>query len=487
MAFIGKYRSILLFAIIVISFLMHLRHLNKELMSVHVWRQTQTQSTINNFYEEDFNILNPRKNDRGNTDGIFRMEFPLMQWMVALMYKIFGPHLIITRLFMFLLGIISVLGMYKLCKVLFNDTTIGVLAAYTFTFSPCFFYYTINPLPDNMALAFGILGIALFFDWKKKRKWYLFALSSIALSIATLCKLPFILFYIVPGIFLIRELLKRDSIKMKGFMIGSVILLIPVLLPAIWYIKAIPTWGGNGITSGVLENQITWQKTFGILWDNLTIVLPEMLLNYGSVLFFIAGFYFLFKKKKFKHPDFYLIFCLSLGVSFYFFFELNMISNVHDYYLFPFLPLLFIIVSYGVGKLLSSNKSIFRVIAIIALISLPILTELRMAIRWNDSNPGVNKDLYFNKNELRNAVPKDALCIAGSDVSHFIMLYYIDKKGWCFDEKDPAPNIPQMINEGAEYLYLDATKIDDPAYFYQYTDSLVMQKGSISVYRLIKN
>jgi len=87
------YRILILLLIAVVSFFMHLEHLSKDLMSDHVWRQTQTQSTIINFYEEDMNIFNPRQNERGNTMGILRMEFPLMQWLVACLYKIFGNHL----------------------------------------------------------------------------------------------------------------------------------------------------------------------------------------------------------------------------------------------------------------------------------------------------------------------------------------------------------------------------------------------------------
>ena len=72
------------------------------------------------------NILNPRRNDRGDGDGIFRMEFPLMQWLVAATYKIFGNHLIISRIFMFVIGIFSVLGMYKLLQALFRNSTISL-------------------------------------------------------------------------------------------------------------------------------------------------------------------------------------------------------------------------------------------------------------------------------------------------------------------------------------------------------------------------
>lgn len=150
---------LLLFAL---STAMHFSYFSRELTGFHVWRQTQTQSTIQNFYEEDMNILNPRKNDRGNGDGIFRMEFPLMQWSIAVLYKAFGSHLILTRLCMFLISIFSILGIYKLVLRLFNDFLTAKIAAWAFTFSPCFFYYAVNPLPDNLALCFAIWGLVHF-------------------------------------------------------------------------------------------------------------------------------------------------------------------------------------------------------------------------------------------------------------------------------------------------------------------------------------
>jgi hypothetical protein len=191
-------RNTLLASIVVISSLMHLKHFSKDLMSIHVWRQTQTQSTIINFYEEDMNILNPRRNDRGDSDGIFRMEFPLMQWLVACQYKIFGNHLIISRIFMFLIGLLSILGIYKLLDALFQKPILSVIGAWAFNFSPSFYYYTINPLPDNLALCCSIWGLTLFFIWNNKKNTKYLIFSSLLLSIGALCKLPFIIYYIVP-------------------------------------------------------------------------------------------------------------------------------------------------------------------------------------------------------------------------------------------------------------------------------------------------
>ena len=337
-------RNIILVSIVVISSLMHLKHFSKDLMSIHVWRQTQTQSTINNFYEEDMNIFNPRRNDRGDSDGIFRMEFPLMQWLVACQYKIFGYHLIITRIFMFLIGLLSILGIYKLLDSLFHKTILSVIGAWAFNFSPSFYYHTINPLPDNFALCCSIWGLTLFFIWYNNKKTKYLIFSALLLSIGALCKLPFIIYYIVPLVYFVTLVIKIGFNKKVFFQsLGAFSFSV---LPITWYLFVIPKWHGNVIVKGMLNNNDSIIKLLDYFQHNLISTLPELLINYGSLIFFLAGFYFLFKKKSFRNPKFILLVSLSILTLMYYLFEANAIAKIHDYYLFPFYPLFFILFAY---------------------------------------------------------------------------------------------------------------------------------------------
>jgi 4-amino-4-deoxy-L-arabinose transferase-like glycosyltransferase len=455
-------------------------------MGIHVWRQAQTQTTINNFYEEDMNILNPRRNDRGNSDGIFRMEFPLMQWLVAGTYKIFGNHLIISRIFMFIIGLGSVLGMYCMLQALFKNNTLALMGAWAFNFSPSFYYYTINPLPDNFALCCSIWGIAVFFHWTGNNKNHLLLLSGLLLSIGALCKLPFILYFLVPLAFFI--LVSAKNKFNKNLIINILSIVIFTIPPIVWYILVIPYWRGNGIVSGIMDNQVPSIVVLDYLQHNLVSTLPELFLNYGSVLFFISGFYFLFKRKAFRNPLFPVLVVWSLGILCYFLFEINMIAKIHDYYLFPFYPLLFMLVSYGAYNFLRIENKIFKFLTLLIMLILPFTAHLRMQTRWNPDSPGFNKDLLIYKQELRNAVPQNALCVAGSDVSHFVFFYYIDKKGWGFDSgKLDGSDLKKMIDEGAEFLYSDSRTVDTSQQIRQFLNQLVIEKGSVRVYRLQKS
>lgn len=476
-------KNIVLLSIVIISFIMHYKHFSKDLISIHSWRQTQTQTTINNFYEEDMNILNPRRNDRGNGDGIFRMEFPLMQWLVAGSYYVFGKSVLVTRLFMFGIGLLSVFGMYKLLLILFKKELLAIIGAWAFNFSPSFFYYTINPLPDNLALCCAIWGLVLFFKWTESKKHTQLVLCGILLSIGALCKLPFILYFIVPAVYLLRNIFRNRQYKKN--VLQGVLVFASLLFPLLWYITVIPEWVGNGIVSGMFDNSMNFSTLLDYLIHNLISTLPELLLNYGSILFFIAGFYFLFKKKAFRNSHFLLVISLSFGVLGYFAFEINMIAKIHDYYLFPFYPLLFILVGYGAYHIYTGEKKSFKIITICLLCVLPITCYIRMYERWIPESPGFNKDLLEYKSELRRIIPNDALVIIGNDVSRYISFYYIDKKGWGFDNDNLTSNkLNTMIDSGAEFLYSDSRKVDSNELITPYLDELILQKGSIKVFRL---
>lgn len=476
-------RNILLLLIALISVAMHFKHFSKDLVSIHVWRQTQTQSTIVNFYEEDMNIFNPARNERGNGDGIYRMEFPLMQWLVAVTYKVFGNHLIITRIFMFVIGLFSVAGIYKLLEALFKSNTLAIIGAWAFNFSPSFYYYTINPLPDNLALCCSVWGLALFFIWVKSGKMHSLVLSGVFLSLGALCKLPFILYFILPLAWFTLESIKKGASRER--IAGIMLMTLFVLPPLAWYLAVVPQWGGSGIVKGMLGNHVPFATILGYLQSNVISTLPELLLNYGALLFFLSGFYFMIKAKTYKKTAFQVLAILGLVNIAYFLYELNMIANVHDYYLFPFLPLLFILVAYGAYNLLMQPNKFVRYLAVFLLLILPLTAFLRMQVRWDVNSPGFNKDLLTYKAELRNAVPENALCVTGNDDSHHIFFYYIDKKGWGFQRDSlPGTALRQMIEQGAEYLYSDSRIIDENEEIMPYLDRLILERGSVKVYRL---
>lgn len=476
-----KNPKVVLSFLFLLSLLMHFPVFKSDLIGYHSWRQTLTQINIENFAFEDFNILNPKTNDRGNGNGIMRLEFPLMQWLFACFYKLSGNHLIITRILSFAIGIFSVLGIYFLLKNIFRKEILAIAGAWAFNFSPVFYYYTMNPLPDNFALCCSIWGLSNFFGWTIEKTRIKIILAGMFLSLGALAKLPFILYYIVPFAYLFIE---RESIKIKYFPL--ILLLFSVFPIIVWYSFSVPNLRWNPVLFGIFnETDLPVMEQLDSIRYIVISTLPELLINYGSLLFFLSGIYVLFRKKLYLQKSFYVFLSLSIVLALYYFYEMNAIGKVHDYYLFPFLPPIFIIVAYGAFHLNSHRNNLIKKLSFLLLMALPVLAFLRINSRWNEAKPGFNKNLLIFKKELKNTVPDSSLCIVGNDESHNIWYYYLQKKGWAFDKDNLSPDVlKNLISKGARYLYCDSRKVDENPEITFFLDSLIMEKEDIRVFSL---
>jgi 4-amino-4-deoxy-L-arabinose transferase-like glycosyltransferase len=268
-------------------------------------------------------------------------------------------------------------------------------------------------MPDNFALCCSVWGLALFFLWIRNNKIHTLILSGFLLSLGALSKLPFILYFSVPVTYFISTSLRKGSQK-----IGPVQILAafsPILLPFAWYASVIPQWTITPTVKGILESHSSLVTILDYLQHNLVSTLPEILLGYGSFLFFIAGFYFLFRHRAYHHKMFPVFFVWGITILAYFLFEIDVIGKIHDYYLFPFFPLLFILVGNGADKLFAANRVFLKYLVIILILAAPFMCYARMQGRWDTGSPGFNFNLLAYKQELRDAVPHDALCIAGND------------------------------------------------------------------------
>lgn len=457
--------------------------MDKDLSGHHVWRQSQTQLNIRNFCRYDSNILNPRvAHFNGGKDNIYRYEFPLMQWTIAMVQKVFGEDILITRLCLFLLGVLTLLGLYQLLYLLGFSPLVSSLGVWTFNFSPVFYYYTINPIPDNLALCSSMWFFVFFVKFYENKKTKTLLLAALMMMLAILAKLPFIVLGLSAFLYFILLLKsKKNKSALKLFLCFSMALIPPLL----WYSWVIPSWSGNGVISGVFDNQISFRLASDIIWVHFSETLPNGLLNPIAAFFLLLGMVSFFRKGKHRSELFILLLAGLIGVVIYFLLEINMIHFYHDYYLFPFLPLLILPVVYGL-KYLSEQGSKLKVITWGLLLLMPLSCYYTANDYWNYKLSGPNASIYLHQDELKNAVPKGEKCIILNDDSMFVFAYKIDKQGFIFNNDElPTPWIDDMVNNyDVRYMYSDSRLIDERKDVQPYLSELLLERGTIRVYKL---
>lgn len=281
-------------------------------------------------------------------------------------------------------------------------------------------------------------------------------------------------------------MIAKVGVRYSGKYVLAGLIYAAFLLPAIaWYGWVMPGWSGNGVLSGMLAHKITGSEALRILKYHTNHLLPALLLNYGSVLFFAAGIFYLFKNKVYWKGDFWLLAISGLGVLAYFGFELNMINTVHDYYMMPFLLPVFVLAGYGIKNLWYAGK-ITRYLSILALLLLPLIAFLTADNKWSVEKSYCNPALIEHREELRNAVPRDEICIMQNDISMHVYPYALDKIGPVFSKDELPPEwVDDMIRRlHIRYMYSDARKVDENPAVVQYLDTLLLERGTMRVYRL---
>jgi len=439
---------------VLVSFILHFHVLKLDLIGYHVWRQTQTQTVIYHFNFSDNSIFHPQKFDLTSGSTSLLYEFPLYQWIVAQVNNGIGYSVTNTRIITFIIFIFLLWGFYKLLTK-FVRTEIALVTNCLLCFSPLLYYYCINPLPDIMALCFSVWCLNAFFKFKSGKQTKHFLAFGFFLMLATLVKLPFILF---GGVFILYgyNLLKQK--KYKQILLQTLTLLI-ILIPALaWYIHVIPTWKGNGITSGLINNNKTFSELFDYFQFNLISSVPELLTNYASCIFLVVGIWQFFKNIKSLKENVQYLVLLFILLSVYFLFELNMIEKTHDYYLMPFIPLLFFVVAYGVKYFY--QKSHIKFILFIALV-VPLTAWLRIDTRWNLQDPGFVTDYMTEQKQIQSLIPENEKCIIDYDNSHFVSLYYLKRYGYSlFKEQAKEQVLKDRYLKGANYFITENLSIN---------------------------
>ncbi len=473
------YRRILFFlSPVLLSFLLHLPIFQLDVMGIHVWRQSQTQTVIYHFTFSDNNILHPQRFDISTGSTALLYEFPLYQWLIAQVNRILGYSVINTRVFTFLCLVFLLLGFYKWLRLYFKEKT-ALLSSYFLCFSPLLYYYCVNPLPDILALAMAQWFLVYAGRHHLSQKTSQLIIASVFLMLAALIKLPFVLFaaFFIPQ-FLTKQVFKRIGKRLASFGLFF-IFLIPV---GLWYAYAIPSWKGNGITSGLFGNEKSVQELLAYFWFHLVSSFPELISNYAAFPLVVMGIYAGIKNHRNvfnKHLPISLTF---LAVCFYFIFELNMIEKSHDYYLLPFVPFVFILLAHGLNRGINSKYKglVFFLLAIV-----PFTAYLRIQHRWDVKNPGFNSAYLYEQNAIQSHIPQNAICIVDADESKFIALYYLKRQGYSLLKNELNQDVlAQYVQKGATILVTENQETD--ALKFQGFRLDLLYSGGLKIYKVIQ-
>lgn len=277
------------------------------------WRECDYGSVARNFFREGMNILYPRIDWRGDGPGYAEMEFPVIPWTMAALYKIFGYHEVIGRMLVYVFSLLTLLVFFSLARRLIPSWG-AITASLVFVLSPLAVRVSNSLQPEGLMLFFYIAAAYAFIRWLEDDRWIWYGTALGATAAAILVKAPAAHI----GIFFLLLLLANNgfrslrSVKVLAF--GAL-----ALLPAVlWYGHAHHFWLTFGNSLGV-SNEYHWLgwdliKKFPVFLTFLLRLAKREALFVWMPLGWIAALAVLWVRKKDRVVKIAFLWLLTLGL-----------------------------------------------------------------------------------------------------------------------------------------------------------------------------
>lgn len=438
--------------------------------SIHFMRQTDSLSFVVTYFNQGMDFLEPRVLNLGSIDGKAMGEFPILYYLTAVLYKIFGEHEFFLRLINLAIMTTGLLYLYKLLIKLLSDVVYALAFTFLFFSSTILIYYTNNYLPDAGALGLTLIGWYYFYEFfENRKKTRAFVLSIFFFTLASLIKITYglnlsaaLLSLVVFGIINNREFPFRKTYPcLLLFLFGFIII-------TGWYCYVIRYNEINNVESFLLRHLPIWSLNefqTAIVWDYISNFWYTKYYYESTIhvfaLIIITGLFFI-KKSNTVILTFALTTTIGSLVYFALFFQ--QFKN-HDYYFIALVPAIAFLV---IGSFISIRNrcpkiigNIFFKLALIALVVLSLNYARKKVIgRYetkDDKFANIGRQLD-NAQEYINSIgmDDDAKIIVICDFTPNGSLYFLNRRGWTLPDTSSAKlkNIPEYIGQGASYLFL---------------------------------
>lgn len=435
---LAKYRLGILLLILA---LFRMFHISGPVDDPHAWRQLDTKQYIDSYYYDQAPFLKPSVCWMGGHKTLI-LEFPLPEYLVAELHEIFGPSLIVERLFFLGFFLLAMYFFYKSLELIF-DNYVPLLATFIAGLAPLSLFYSRAIHIDFFAIAFslGMLYFCMYaIRFKDKRS---LLLSILFASVAFLTKAPYAFYFAIPiVVFAFQEK------QVHWFFKRSIGFLLPVLLLLLWvkYSKItnekIPDWSFipnfNRFTEmwywyfGTMQ-----QRSIGANWITIGDRIFIEILGYSGSLLFLLGAIFCKKNKSY-----FWSLSLLVGTLIYLliFFNLNL---MHNYYQLPFVLPLAIFCAMGIQWMIGKSKRFGSFSMAVPLVCLAFFTI--ESVRYAETNYYViHEDVTKVADEIAKFTNREDLVIVsyqGLTPQCPLVLQPAGRYGWSIPTNDLTPEL----------------------------------------------
>jgi 4-amino-4-deoxy-L-arabinose transferase-like glycosyltransferase len=181
--------DIALVLILLFGTLLRGQYLELPMAEAHRWREVFNADIARNFAERSMNIFYPQVNWGGPSETYVGMEFPLMHWIVAVTYRIFGEHAIAGRIVSMVFSLATIWAVFALGSYLFGVAA-GRAAAFLMAISPSAVFFGRFFISDTPMVFFSVLAVLAWVVYLDTGRTAAAVAAAVSTALTFLVKIP---------------------------------------------------------------------------------------------------------------------------------------------------------------------------------------------------------------------------------------------------------------------------------------------------------
>ena len=155
---------LVLFTLLLLGLICRLIRISQPFVDQWSWREADVAMIAGNFFRHGFNIFYPQIDWGGPAPGYVGTEFPLVPFLAALLYRLFGVQAWIGRGISLAFFALSLPLFYGLVRRLSNPRS-ALAATGVYVLTPLGIFASRSFMPDMASLSLAIAALALFAAW----------------------------------------------------------------------------------------------------------------------------------------------------------------------------------------------------------------------------------------------------------------------------------------------------------------------------------
>ncbi len=467
-------------AIVALAAVFRAWRLDVPFVDAHSWRQVTNADIARIWTEGPIDFFYPAVS-WGGPDGRTGLEFPLLHWLIALVWRVTGVNDVAGRLVPAAFSVATVWLTYRLGTRLLGAPA-GRAAAFLLAVSPTVVYFGRTPLSDTPMLCFSVAAVLGYVGYAQTGKPLMALGGAVSLALAGLVKIPAIL--VLAPIAVVGWLRHGWRLWRDEWFVAAPLAALGAI--ALWYLHADQIYLETGLTQAIFRPSGTYPLDIAQWSGQFTTVShwtrPEQL-NRETASLLLTQFWELHLTPAFAviavigalrwHwplagravVDAWMLASAALVA-------VSLQGQIfHEFHQLPALPPLALYFGMGAAPLFD-GRTYARFTGLLRPLAVAVVAVLLAVVAVRGfAESGVIRRLY-RPDQLNTPImdagaaidvrtPKDAL-LATVEYERYgsnspMLLYFAHRKGWSFDQVSISPSVIEYLRASRGVCYVAVT------------------------------